>query len=274
LKQPQIVSTLSNIYLIVHPEGDRLFKRVFIASQLCRKWTVVATMSTAISPQPSPSHLPASQPSLRTCQRSCRGLMLYFPPLPQHGARGNQSTSWRSSEPVCLGLSAARNGPNMDLQKLHDAREIPASQHVDYSVVLGHAVFQTYNGDTKVLPPGCMSGLEFMRFCKAAATAPATLSGSATSMGRNSTDTTALSTPIVVSAIKAITGSLKTFASSFRILTSSADTNARLNKTWSRIVEFDPQEYADKFEAQIYKNLDSMSKWLRDLQDAVSKPKA
>ncbi|GLI61882.1 hypothetical protein VaNZ11_004393 [Volvox africanus] len=238
-------------------------------------------MSTAISPQPSPSNMHASQPSLKTCQRSCRGLMLYFPPLPQHGERGNQSTSWRSSEPVCLGLSAARDGPNMDLQKLHDAREIPASQHVDFSVVLGHAVFQTYNGDMKVLPPGCMSGLEFMRFCKApsfvgeaAATAPATLSGSPTSMGSNSTGTTAPSTPIVVSAIKAITGSLKTFASSFRILTSNADANARLNKTWSRIVEFDPQECADKFEAQMYKNLDSMSKWLRDLQDAVSKPKA
>ncbi|GIL75528.1 hypothetical protein Vretimale_15105 [Volvox reticuliferus] len=232
-------------------------------------------MSTAISPQPSPTHLPASQSSLKPCQRSCRGLMLYFPPLPQHGARGNQSNSWRSSEPICLGLSAARNGPNMDLQKLHEAREIPAGQHVDFSVVLGHAVFQTYNGDMKALPPGCMSGLELMRFCKtpsfvSAATASATLSGSATI----STGTTAPTTPIAVSIIKAITGSLKTFASSFRILTSSADTNERLNRTWSRIVEFDPQGYADKFEAQMYKNLDSMTKWLRDLQDAVSKPKA
>ncbi|EFJ42354.1 hypothetical protein VOLCADRAFT_107294 [Volvox carteri f. nagariensis] len=171
----------------------------------------------------------------------------------------------------------ARNGPNLDLQKLHEAREIPAGQRVDFSVVIGHAVYQT-NSDTKVLPPGCMTGLEFLRFYKMpmdmGATTTATSSqgtlppGGVHGLGSATSDT------MVSSAIKAITDSLRGFAGSFRILTSSADTNARLSKTWSSIVNFDPHQYADKFEAQAYKNLDSMTKWMRDLQDAVFKPKA
>ncbi|GLC42176.1 hypothetical protein PLESTB_000638900 [Pleodorina starrii] len=243
-------------------------------------------MDTAISSQQTSTHIPAPHTGLKPCQRSCRGLLLYFPPSPTAVNRENPY-SWRSNEPVCLGLSAARKGPNLDLKKLHEARAIPPEQHVDFSLVLGHAVYQA-NIDTKVLPPGCMTGLEFLRFCKtpsmaAANTASATtasgldrgLDSSAPSVSSSAdTSTAAPQTTFVQSTVNSITRPLKAFASGFRILTSDADTNARLSKTWTSLVEFDPQQYAAKFETHAQKNFEAMSKWLRDLQNAVSKPKA
>ena len=125
-----------------------------------------------------------------------------------------------------------------------------------------------------------MSGLEFLRFSKApedfATASPSTdegiHAGFAPSAGRQ--PIVAASALPVAPAVDDFAASVKSFISGFRILTSSADTNARINRTWASIVGFDPHQYADKFEVQAAENLGSMSKWLRDLQNAVSKPKA
>lgn len=121
-----------------------------------------------------------------------------------------------------------------------------------------------------------MTGLEFLRFCEMAGLAEATCVGRMSEATSESVISNRTSAPVTpkMSIISAVTSALKAFTSGFRILTSSVDTNARLNKTWSSIMDFDPQQYTHKFESQAHDNIESMQKWLRDLKTAMSsKPK-
>ncbi|GFR41700.1 hypothetical protein Agub_g2448 [Astrephomene gubernaculifera] len=213
-------------------------------------------MKSSVGSTPSSSHSQPAKMELKPCQKNCHGLLLYFPPVPQRQKDGSlTSSSWRSSEPVCLGLSSVRQGPAFDLEQLQEARAIPEGHSVDYSVVLGHAVYQQTGSsrEEQALPPGCAAGLEVMRFRNFQL--------------RESESAARRSTSSLASTLQA-------YAKSFRMLSSDDDTEKSGSRTWASILAFDPEQYMTKFSAQAGKNVTAMSKWLSELQEAVSKPKA
>ncbi|KAG2496857.1 hypothetical protein HYH03_005260 [Edaphochlamys debaryana] len=218
-------------------------------------------------PTASTSGLKASTQELPACQRSCRGVLIYFHPRPESLRPGQPS--WRSKEPICLGLSTPSSQP-LDLKAVEKAREIPEGQTLDYSVVVGHAQWSA--GSQEALAPGCRTGLEFVRFSVPPSVSVEELAAAA-AVSQPTSPASALEAPQQEQQASALpVPSLSDVG--FKLLTSSQDANSRISKTWSSITGFDAQAYADKFSAQATKNWGLMSKWVKDLQDAVSgKPK-
>ncbi|KXZ43030.1 hypothetical protein GPECTOR_106g124 [Gonium pectorale] len=205
----------------------------------------------------------ARAPVLKGCHRSCRGVFLYF-------ARSSEAPG-----EVCLGLSTTVRDPQLqdDIKRLHDAREIPEGQAVSWAFVLGHSVSSLSSASDKALPPGCVTGLEFVRFGKVP-DAVGQGSAASTSPSQPADDAQQAPGPSTNSASSRVWSSLSSFTSGFRILTSSDDVNSRVGKTWDGLVNFDAARYSEKFQKKAMDNYAAMSKWLKQLRDAVSGPKA
>ncbi|PNH00097.1 hypothetical protein TSOC_014097 [Tetrabaena socialis] len=220
------------------------------------------------SPTPAP---PASAQlkAQQVCLRSCRGLTLFL--AAQQGA----------SEPACLGLSTLRQGPVTELQKMEEVRDAGVGEpgrSVSLAISLGHSVWQS--GSHGQGAPGCKRGVELVRFNRLPAEAEAAaLSSSSLPKAPSSRPDSHAAAPSpaasalpVPAALASFASSLSSFVCDFRLLTSSASANARIQKTLGALTSFDADKFAAKFQSQAGKNMDGMSKWLRDLQDAVSKP--
>ncbi|KAG2440698.1 hypothetical protein HXX76_003556 [Chlamydomonas incerta] len=196
------------------------------------------------------------------CQRSCRGLLLYFPA--KSGlteAERKRQSSLRAVEPICIGISSVYKAPEaLDLKAALDAHGLTPGDKVDTAFILGHSVYQPSD---KTLPPAVKSGFEFMRVAPVPATATAS--------------TTASSEVVTEGSSGAAQGSGDAASPpppSFRFLTSSVDLNNRVSKMLNSMVQFDTVAYTDKFKNQAVKNWASMEKWLQDLRNAVSNSKS
>lgn len=92
----------------------------------------------------------ASQPAKKeleatgvVCQRSCRGLLLYFPVKSGLSeAEAKRQSSLRAVEPICIGISSVYKAPEaLDLKAAMDAHGL-LNVKVDTAFILGHSVYQ------------------------------------------------------------------------------------------------------------------------------------
>ncbi len=79
------------------------------------------------------------------CQRSCRGLLLYFPAKQGLAEiERKRQSSLRAVEPICIGISSVYKAPEvLDLRAALESQGLnPGDVYVDTAFILGHSVYQ------------------------------------------------------------------------------------------------------------------------------------